>query len=189
MDTAKAFIIALLVVAVIAFTLVIALGELSKATPNNAISVDNETTSVNVTEIPVALSVAGFEGSSCNVVRITNETDTPLFNSANFTFSQGDCTIAYSGGAANVMINNTLWNLTYTYTHLYQGSSGEVIGNVSVGTTFFFANATTWFTLLAVVVIILIISLVIFAVNRFGGSSSIGGGGSSKSGIPAGGGL
>ena len=173
MDTAKAVMMALLILGVIAFAMIIAFTNLNDTTvartSSGSFGVENETIAP-VNETGVNLFPATFADSSCTVTQVLAQNNTAgiLFDitgTTNVSLSDGNCRVAF-GTTTNVEdiknLNNSAWNVTYSYTH---NVFAPISQNVTAGTADFFGNASTWFALLAVVIIILII----FAVNRFGG--------------------
>jgi hypothetical protein len=165
LDTAKAVMLTILIVGVIAFVAILALSNLGNTnaarTSSGVITVVNETLTT-VTETGENLVIATRPDVICTLGIIVNQSNTAVIPAANFT--QANCNLAHLGGGQ--AFNNTNWNVSYTYTY---NTFGDVESNITTGTASFFNNSNTWFALLSVVVIILIISIVIFAVNRFGG--------------------
>lgn len=97
----------------------------------------NETTTAAVTEVGVALAQNTAPGVSCVILQATNATSAILINSANYTVT-GGCTIKYSYTAASIVgINNSFWNVTYSFTQgdqAYVNSNQTIVGLGTFGT-------------------------------------------------------
>lgn len=93
----------------------------------------------------------------------------------NYSLGAGNYTIDATTGvitnASASLYENV--SVTYTWVYTYNSDTGNLVDNVTTGTTDFFSNVPTFMTLLAVAVILLIIGLVIFAVNRFSGGAKL----------------
>ncbi len=170
LDIVQKVFLALLVLAVLAFAIIItmaSLGDSSVAkTSSGSFTVSNETLlSVNDT-VTTPLSVAGLGDVSCSLIHFINASSDTTIPATNYTFA--DCAVINLEGPFNI----SDWNATYTYTFNLFGDPQK---NVTGGTAEFFSNATTWLTLLSVVVIILIISIVLLAVRGFAGTGRNGG--------------
>jgi len=166
LDTAKAFMLLLFVVAIIGFIMIIAITEL------NDVGVAKTSGNVNVVNESGYINSTGyvFDGASAPDVSfdqtslvVRNASSGQVVESGNYTVASGTTLV----NATAVTYPNV--NIDYSYTY---NQFASVEGNVSDGVTNFFGDATTWLALLSVVVIILIISIVIFAVNRFGGNET-----------------
>ena len=180
LDTAKAVMLTLLLIAVVGFAIIVLISSLSNSDVSKSSSgsylVQNESVNGDVDDNPATIvwltSAEGKSDVKCTGVIFVNETGIKSsIADANFTLTNNGCAVNASSETESDGTNATTWIATYSYTYnLY----GDVTDNVTSGTQDFFANATTWFALLAVVVIILIIAIVIFAVNRFGGGNTAG---------------
>jgi len=170
MQTAQAFILALMTLVIVGVLSVIIFDALGKT--------DNLDTSFTRTEelclaTENCINTTGYEldGSkevgfkSATITTVTNTTSGSLIAAPNYTLS--------SGG----LVTNTTpteWNaVTFNYTYVTKGDGGQIIQNGSAGLVSFFSNATTWLTLLSVVIIILIIASVIAIVSRFTGGRAM----------------
>ena len=100
----------------------------------------------------------------------------------------GGCRLAYTHSGVNLNINNSNWNVSYSWTYK-DSAAQDITQNLTAGASSFFSNASTWLTLLSVVIIIAIVALVIARVKggRMSGSGgskeSSGFGGSSDDGL------
>jgi len=175
LDTAKNFVVAILVVAVVGFALIITVSTLNDSAddtlPEYSVTTVNETiSSVDETgETLAAGSLTGLRDIACSISVITNATGGESINTANYTTSDNSvATACVVSAAAGANYNATNWNVTYSYTYITAYAS-NALQNVSSGTSDFFDNASSWFALIAVAIIILIITIVILGVNRFGG--------------------
>jgi len=165
-DVVKSFMIGILALAIIAIAIVIIMNalDISSLTPASSGSASNETLlSVNETGSFFANSIRN--SVVCSVFEVRNATTPITIASGNYTVN--NCLISYSA-PEDSSFNNSLWNVSYTYTYDDFEGVDEVIANTSQGVTDFFSNAPTFFVLLGVVVIILIISIVVISVNNFG---------------------
>jgi len=166
LDIVQKVFLALLVLAVLAFALIItmaSLGDSSVAkTSSGSFTTANETL-LNVNDGPtgaVDFSVAGLGDVSCSILHIINASSLTTIPASNFT--KTGCSVILTSGP----FNNSDWNVSYTHTFNVFTDPQQ---NITAGTASFFSNATTWLTLLSVVVIILIISIVLLAVRGFTG--------------------
>ena len=185
LNTVKAFVIVLLSLAIVGVITLVILGSLNSGQLQTLTDIRNSTTVANeslaaVNETTVNLVGATTVRPICTVATVTNNTDGVVIASANYTVS--GCTIAFSGGAGGLAVNNTAWDVDYVWTQVSSQPVDAITVNVSAGIENFFTNSVTFFALLAVVVIILIIALIIVVVNRFGGET--GGAGGSPRGEP-----
>jgi len=169
-DTATAFVIALLILVVMAVVFIIVLGSLQTVTTTSGLIESGSR--VNETRLLIDtgtdLSVAGLPSISVTNDIVTNSTGGEIVESANYTISGG---IIFTSGAAiaiNSLYNNTNLNISYDFTHSDESVS-SIIGNATAGVEELFASTSTWFSLLAVVIIILIIVIVIVAIRGLGG--------------------
>jgi uncharacterized integral membrane protein len=175
LDTAKAVMFAIFVIGIMAFALIVIIGNANDTsvaqTSSGVFNVRNETL-ITVTETGEPFIAAdAYPDVACSTVfGVINATSGTVIPTTNYT--QTNCRIAFTTGNS-LGINNSNWNVSYSYTYYLFGTAA---GNITGGTVGFFSNTTTWFALLAVVIIILIIAIVIFAVNRFGGNRYEGGG-------------
>lgn len=170
LDTAKAVILAVLIISVIAITTFLSLQYMLDATNaldlNTANLVRNESVTMNNNYV----GLTGNDGvANCNptIVIIQNASSGKRINGNNYTLS--GCSIKNITGE----FVDKPWNVSYTYTY-NKLAQNVLVSNVTSGATTFFTNASTWFTLLSIVIIILIIGIVIVAVNRYSGREGSG---------------
>jgi len=125
----------------------------------------NETlTGVNESGKQVAR--AGDEGftllSVISVYNATNATGVLAFGEANYTFT-GNGTIWYSGGVEDYTVNDSDWNISYTYSRWIGNKATAGLQNVSDASN----SLAGW---MPIIIIVLAASIVIFLVLRwFGG--------------------
>lgn len=188
LGTVKAVMIIFLVLGVLAVSIAIIMPLLRDA----AETIDQVTTeTTNVTTTAVVNEVGTF-------VTGTNENSRACslsITEAYFNVSQGaggdgniteiasgnytivGCRLSYSITAdEDYGINNTLWNVTGSYT-LADSGAADIAGNITGGTKTFFNSTGTIFAILVVVVIILAIAIIVAVVSRFGGGATTTGGG------------
>lgn len=167
LDSAKSFILVLMVLGIIGFASLITFSNLSgtSVASDFAGTVTNETGGfLNVSGYTLGKAgVAGF-----NTPAITQARNT----SSGAVIGAGNYSVSSTGVVTN-STSTVYTSVEFDYTYKYNGFD-SIESNISNGTTSFFSNAGTWFALIAVVVIILIVTVVIFAVNRFGGSRNSG---------------
>ncbi len=178
---------AILVLGVIGFVFVIIFGNLADTSDDALPTLPSQTilneTIDSVDELGEALSVINNYNVACTILVIQNETGNatdggPIISSANYTASgTGGCHVAYSAPGVNAIINNSDWNVTYSWTYK-DSAAQDITQNLTAGASSFFSNASTWLTLLSVVIIIAIVALVIAKVKgkgaRMGGSEGSG---------------
>lgn len=164
LDTATAFVIALLVLIVIAVVFIITLGSFSSLGTSPGLADtghnDNETVVLNDTGLP--LTVSDLRDISTSNEVVTNASGGEIIEDGNYTISAAIITTVTS------TYNNTNVNVSYDFSSA-NADFISIIGNTTSGVESLFASTTTWFTLLAVVIIILIIVIVIVAVKGIGG--------------------
>ena len=186
LETVKAVILSLLVLAVLTVTVFAILVPLKTSVE----SIDNQIGVVSVNETPTPFTevtpyyfsvVNTARNPICTLTRCTNATGlsaTVGITANNYTVNSGQCSIVYAGLVQGYYNNTAGWRCTYTYTYDLNGTN-SVTEMMLVGPSSFFQNTPTFFVLLGVVVLILIISIVIVAVTRFSGGVGMGGGGGS----------
>jgi len=167
MEAITAFFVAILIIGVIGFALIIVIGNLGESstdalptlTDGNGTRMNETLTSVNRTGVNFAVST--LTSPVCTIIRVDNQTGGIEIDSGNY--SQTGCNIKTSialDGDNNAGFNNTLWNVTYTYTFKSPDAKNS-LQNITAGSATFFSNAGTWFTLLSVLIIILIVIAVV----------------------------
>ena len=172
LDTAKLFILAILTLVIVSVVVLIVLNSLGEIQPDvygGALANATTLTVVNVTGgvYPTGLSSAN-EDCTISVSVMTNASSGDIIPSTNYTIT--DCTIGCTSVGACDLFNNSLWNVSGTYTKT--SDSKYIVINSSSAVSDFFEEVGTWFTLLSVVIIILIISVVIVVINNFGGGNA-----------------
>ncbi len=171
LDTAKLFVLAILVIVIVSVVTLIILDSIGDIQPNAyGSSLSNTTTSTVVnyssSAYPTGLSSANLD-CVLTVGVMTNATSGDIIPSTNYTIT--DCSISCIPGACPAF-NNSLWNVTGAYTQ--SSASKNIVYNTSNSLSEFFEDSGTWFTLIGVVIIILIIAVVIVVVNRFSGEGA-----------------
>ena len=185
LDTVKAFMVLILVVAIIGFLIVVVMTSLESSADTLGATITGES-QINITlgvitETPITIvNPANSKAVTCSVPACINGSESDATDEAistgNYTISNTDngCTIAVAAGASAFNFSGATWNCTYSFTY-EDASAQNMLRNVSSGTSTFFADADTWFTLLSIVIIILIIAIVIFVVSGFGRTTEIAG--------------
>jgi len=176
LDTAKIFIIVLLMIAVIGFTLIVVMSSLrgTQLAVQQDVAYNANETTANFTGAVAshALTSSIYENCAAVVENVYLSGSAIIVDSGNYTVS--GCTISIVSaadiGIEDEVASNNTWNVTYSSGYIKQNFGTEISGNISEGTSTFFGSTGTWFALLAVAIIILIIAIVILAVNRFGGA-------------------
>jgi hypothetical protein len=177
LNTVKAFVIAMLSLAIIGIISLVVLGSFSSTSLISQVGIplsgtsSNESTVTAVSEGGVILSKGYYNSPICTVTQCVNATSGTVIPTVNYTATS--CTVKWAGAELDAIgSNNSVWKCSYSWS--YKDSSGidSVTKNTSAGLIGFFGNSVTFFALLGVVVIILIISLVVVVVNRFGGEST-----------------
>lgn len=193
LGAAKAFVLAILVIAILGVVSLLVLNEVRKVDQygDGAVLTTVNTSFINTSSAlpvyPTGLSSGDLDCvlSNTSTVRCANGTSSMAIPQTWFTLV--DCTVVPTG-TANATCNGTLelnyWYSNWSYTK--SSKSSTIYHNTSQSVADFFSNAGTWFTLLAVIVIIMIIAVVIVVVNRFGGGEA---GGARDFGTPGAGGA
>jgi len=168
LGTVKAVMIMFLILAVLAVSILLVLPLIRDVTEDvdrTSVSITNITTDSTVNETGAYVSgTSGLLNCVLSVTSAINQTGSVWIASGNYTTST--CKILCDGCDAGY--NNTLWNVTGSYTYS-EATSRELTGNVTTGIKDFFNNTGTIFAILVVVVIILAIAIIIAVVSRFGG--------------------
>lgn len=179
-DGAKAFIVMLLIVGVLAFCFIIISTILadtagrtdtitSYGITNETITANNVTLGGNTTTfntrpnvIPSTVSLSGV---------LVNNATAPglLIPASNYSVSAGVITFTGSGSGWQ----GQLVKVTATGSYGIPSGANAISQNISNGTGAFFSNSSTMFVLLAVVVVVSILVIVLIYINRFnsGGAS------------------
>jgi len=180
LNTVKAVMIAFLVLAVIAIAIVltmVSLREPIEEIDTTTLVIRNTTTAsvVNYTGA-IITGTSGLRNCILSIDFATNASDGVLIPTANRTIS-GCSVLRVDNPSDNNFNNNTLWNISGSYTYS-DSRTYDVERNITAGVTNFFDNTSTIFAILVVVVIILAISIIIAVVSKFGGGGGTGGSGS-----------
>jgi len=148
-------------------------------------SVTNETTATVVNETGVDLTTATpLRDAVCTIVAAINQTGNVYIAAGNYTAT--NCNIAFSSGgeADESQFNNTLWNVTYTYTYSADNEATDVMND----TIFGIVDVTDWFSIIIVIgAMVVLILLTVIIITAIRGSGITGEGGSSRPGQNTGG--
>ena len=161
-DTAKAVIVALLILGVFAIVFMLTMNTMDTAlnlSPSSG-SVVNESGYIN--ESGYTLVKSTLDGFILSTVSAINGSDNTTITSGNWTITNGVVT-----NATETVYDDAKITYTYIYDSDNQNNVDSIVGNSSSGLTTFFSYMPTIFTLLGVVMIILVIAIVIVAVTRF----------------------
>jgi hypothetical protein len=174
LETVRVVIVTLLILAVTSIAVFLALVSLQDS---NLFVAD--TGSGTFTNETINLTLAGnapatvdpLTGVVLSSVVVQNATDgTNVISGGNWTTS-GNLLLAV---AASPFINTNV-NVSASFTNTFDSQTtndtNKIIGNITSGTTDFFANVPTFMVLLGVVVLLLIIAIVLVVVGRFGGTT------------------
>jgi len=185
LDKVKAVMLALLVLAVIFVTIILATVNL-RDVAEDFDRISETVTNTNTTQVindSVAIYLCGtdggqnYRGCSVSVDNFTNATGTEGFviNSANYTIVNCSVILIENTGETDATnYNNTGWNFTGTCT--WSNAEYQNVNlNLSSGGSGFFKNSSTFISILVVVVIISLIAIVIAVVSGFGGGGGLGG--------------
>jgi len=116
---------------------------------------------------------------SCSISSVTNYTHTVgdgagEIAAANYTISHSGCKIRYSYAIQNEDVNDTPWNVSYTWTAEQNNSASDAIYNSKIGLD----GATDWFGVIIVLgamVVLITLTVVIIITVRGSGLINIGG--------------
>jgi len=176
LDTVKAVILSLMVLAVLViavFAVLIPLRTSVEGIDARSGSVINDSTVTKVNDAAYTLLPTAYylRNSVCTVSACRNSSNGVAVNAANWSAS--NCQVNYAGTGPGSNSNNSIWKCDYSYT--YNGNdTNTIVETMTKAPVNFFNNTPTFFTLLGVVVLILIIAIVIVAVTRFSPGASIG---------------
>ena len=178
LETAKAFLVLLMIVAIIVVAGIILMSELS----TNSLA-DVQQATVHITNASTESTAVCGNTTACyvdgtraldncvlTVTQIHNATTTADFPASTANYSVSGCQL--TGTPASTEWLEGVWRVTGYYDHTSDEGIENTMQNVSGGFRDFFDNASAWFSLLAIVVIIMIIAIVIITVNRFGSGES-----------------
>lgn len=168
LNTVRAVMLLILVVAVIALTIIltmVSLRDVAEDLDLDSGSTNNE--SITPTSVGSGASLTpatdNRENRQCTVVSINNHT--AVIQTGNYT--ESNCFI--TNLTSEIL---STWNVTYTWSYSAP-TTRNVERNVTEGVVDFFTNTGTIFAILIVVVIILAIAIIIAVVSRFGGGTGI----------------
>ncbi len=179
MNTVQAVMVSFLIIAVISIAIMLGLSSLRDAVEKADIRTSNivnfTTETVNDSTSAVLPALLNLRNCQLTAVSVVNQTENRFMTSGNYTTS--GCTIRFSStsSADAGKFNNTLWNVTGSYTDVGP-ETNNLVNNLSLALTDFFSDTGTIFSILIVVLIILAISIIIAVVTRFQSGGSIGGG-------------
>ncbi len=183
LETVRVVIVTLLILAVITIASFLALTSLQ--TPIDTIDAQSATITnesggfINITGYTLTDATKfGFKSPVITLVVNTTANDGTVVLSGNYT-------VDADGIVTNASVTNyASVNISYTYSFLGDASeqTTRITGNMTSGTTQFFANVPTYMILLGVIVLLLIIAIVLVVVGRFGESSTVRTGGSELTG-------
>lgn len=178
LETVRIVIVTLLILGVTAIAVFLALTSLqdSNIFQNSSASgqFGNETILLSSTGA-APNSVNGLGNVVLTTVLVVNATGGEIVvEEGNFTIAGGVFT-NLTDSPYNLNNINVTANFTHEVTSSAVNATDAIIGNVTSGTSDFFANVPTFMVLLGVVVLLLIIAIVLIVVGRFGGSSAFGG--------------
>ena len=183
LETIKPIMIGFLILSVIAITgilLLVNLRDVTDKIDKSAGSLTNVSTSAQVSNNATFVNVTGL-GSlrncvlTANVVSSTVNATAPCITKIDVgNYSINACSLRFTsvGLVDAACYNNTIWNVTGSFTSAGQ-SATNILGNISEGSTTFFDDTGTIFSILIVVVIILAISIIIAVVSRFGSGTGV----------------
>ena len=167
LDTVKAVMLVLLTLAILVITSFVILGYLQTSVEtadlsNGAVFNKSTATVVNGTGAYVTGTTPTIYRNCLLSITSTTSPNGSVIASSDYSIT--GCLI--KAPEVNATYNNTIWyvNGTFTYDQPY---TNNVVGNITTGSTNFFAQVPTFFVLLGVVVLILIIAIVIIAISRF----------------------
>lgn len=176
LNTVKAVILALLVLAVLVIAMFAILGPLLTSYEDvdvQTVTKYNESIGTVDSTAYVPVAAYSYRNPICTFTQCLNNTaKSDIVPGENFTNSS--CRVTYSGEKDTGGFNGTAWKCSYTATYDSMGP-WNIVQNLTIGPSKFFANVPTFFVLLGVVVLILIIAIVIVAVTRFSPGIGIGG--------------
>lgn len=160
------FIIGLLIIAIILFTILAASSNIANSPSLDVVQptagfASQTTTNMNATGWQI-LTTLGKDNCAATLTSVVNSTGGQSINSGNYTI-QG-CFI--NASTANPF-NNTAWNITGNYVFTSDDEATSVLGNLSNASASFATNFTLWLSILGVVILITIIALLLFYVRRF----------------------
>jgi len=121
------------------------------------VDVANETTTSIVNETGVSLSASIAKDVSCTVTSVINAINNTIFTSGNYTSDASACTITYAGVGT---FNDTLWNVSYTFSATNATAASAGIGNASQG----IGDLAGW---IPIIVIVLAAAIMIGIVIRY----------------------
>jgi len=138
---------------------------------STSVSVVNETLT-SVEETGEDLAGSPFKNSACAVTIITNATGNLVISTGNYTAT--NCNIVFSGESGS-HVNNSNWNVTYTYVYDDIGEAGLIINDTILA----LGGTIDWFDIFivisAMVVLILLTVMIITSIRGSGLIASCGG--------------
>jgi len=182
-DKGVAGLTVLLSIIVMLFTIgfIIMIFTIMAGTLESEAKTDLEGTQVNeslgaVTEVPVSFARRSLENHVCIVDYVCNASTTGAVDgtivSTNYTVQ--DCTINFTA-ITDLTYNNTLWNITYTYSGKQNSTASGVIRTTGSS----LSNTVDWFGIIivigAMIVLILLTIIIITAIRGSGMIEGMGG--------------
>lgn len=98
-------------------------------TPTSVTVLNESTYPTRVAEAGVALGNAAKRDCSATILAVVNRTTNYLIASPNYSVS--GCTIRFSDTGANGFVNNTYWNVSYTYSWSADTTASNAINETS----------------------------------------------------------
>jgi len=176
LSTVKAVMIVFLILAVIGVVTILALTSIRDVADDidkSTVGIVNLTTESKVNETGAYISgTSGLRNCVATLTSGINQTSKTAINATDLT-STG-CLVQFDGDAPT-WYNNSLWNVTGSYTYS-DARVTNLVSNVTDANVSFFGSTGTIFAILIVVVIILAISIILAVVSGFGKGGGIGGG-------------
>jgi len=175
LELVKSVLITVLILGITAITLFLVIVPLLST--ESAIEVQNGVIANNTKLATLFNSTSNLSivsALNCKIlsVYVINSSTGYSISAGNYTFD-GCNIVATAAVTSNPLVNNTLINVTgtYTYDNTY---ATDIVNNVTGGTTNFFTYVPTVFTVLGVAILIGFVALIIYAISRFsGGQTSI----------------
>jgi len=142
-----------------------------------SVSIVNETTASVVNETGVNLTSGYLQRDAlCTVAAVINQTGNVLIAAGNYTAT--NCNLAFNptnAGVADIAgFNNTLWNVTYTYTWTADNEATDVMNDTVWGLN----DVTDWFSIIIVIgamVVLILLTVIIITAIRGSGITGEGG--------------
>jgi len=142
-------------------------GEIGDAVYTSDTGTATNETLTTVCELGEDFTYSGLRDVICTISIVTNATDGVIIEAGNYT--QTNCNLLFSGEASSYM-NNTNWNVSYTYTYSGDTEASDVINETSGA----IADVTDWFPIIIVITaMIVLILLTVIIITAIRGSNLI----------------